>query len=207
MSEWWRTEVWTLVIRLRTTGPEPKVFTEAYQALAHHYGFISVKTQPNCPHENGDVEQRHHRLKKAVEQALLLRGSRDFSGRQEYENFLQKLFAQLNAGRAQRLREELKVLRELPARRQGDYWSDRERVQQALDDWCEMAGQIDHPAIRAFIKQLRFFAYGILNHADYPIGTSRLEGINNKIKVIKRKAYGFHDDYYFVLKVKQACAA
>jgi len=87
------------------------------------------------------------------------------------------------------------------------YWGDRDRVQQALDDWCEMAGQINHPAIRAFIKQLRFFAYGILNHADYPIGTSRLEGINNKIKVIKRKAYGFHDDLYFILKVKQACAA
>ena len=41
----------------------------------------------------------------------------------------------------------------------------------------------------------------------YPIGTSRLEGINNKIKVIKRKAYGFHDEEYFALKVKQAFAA
>jgi len=87
------------------------------------------------------------------------------------------------------------------------YWSDRDRVKQTLDDWCQMAGQIDHPAVNAFIKQLRFFEYGILNHADYPIGTSRLEGINNKIKVIKRKAYGFHDDHYFILKVKQACAA
>jgi transposase len=36
------------------------------------------------------------------------------------------------------------------------------------------------------------------------IGTSRLEGLNNKIKVIKRKAYGFHDPEYFALKVKQA---
>jgi transposase len=61
--------------------------------------------------------------------------------------------------------------------------------------------------VKAFIKRLRFFEYGILNHADYPIGTSMLEGINNKIKVIKRKAYGFHDDRYFILKVKQACAA
>lgn len=87
------------------------------------------------------------------------------------------------------------------------YWSDRVKTKQTLDDWCEMAGQIDHPAVKAFIKRLRFFEYGILNHADYPIGTSMLEGINNKIKVIKRKAYGFHDDRYFILKVKQACAA
>ena len=70
-----------------------------------------------------------------------------------------------------------------------------------------MAGQIEHPSVTAFIKRLRFFEYGILNHADYPIGTSRLEGVNNKIKVIKRKAYGFHDSEYFALKVKQAFAA
>ena len=87
------------------------------------------------------------------------------------------------------------------------YYSDREKVKRVLDDWCEMATQIEHTSVQAFIKQLRFFEYGILNHADYPIGTSRLEGINNKIKVIKRKAYGFHDDEYFALKVKQAFAA
>jgi|WetSurMetagenome_2_1015567.scaffolds.fasta_scaffold148702_1 transposase len=87
------------------------------------------------------------------------------------------------------------------------YYSDREQVRKALDDWCIMAEQIDHPTVRAFAKRLRFFAYGIINHADYPIGTSMLEGINNKIKVIKRKAYGFHDDFYFMLKVKQACVA
>ena len=87
------------------------------------------------------------------------------------------------------------------------YYSDRETVKLVLDDWCEMAGQIVHSSVQAFIKKLRFFEYGILNHADYPIGTSRLEGINNKIKVIKRKAYGFHDEEYFALKVKQAFAA
>jgi len=87
------------------------------------------------------------------------------------------------------------------------YWADRSNAKKTMDDWCEMAAQIEHPAVRAFIRRLRFFEYGILNHADYPIGTSMLEGINNKIKVIKRKAYGFHDDHYFILKVKQACAA
>ncbi len=87
------------------------------------------------------------------------------------------------------------------------YYSDRQKVKNILDNWCEMAGQIEHPSVTAFIKRLRFFEYGILNHADYPIGTSWLEGVNNKIKVIKRKAYGFHDSEYFALKVKQAFAA
>jgi transposase len=87
------------------------------------------------------------------------------------------------------------------------YYSDRAEAKRALDDWCEMASQIADTSVHSFIKRLRRFEYGILNHADYPIGTSRLEGINNKIKVIKRKAYGFHDNEYFALKVIQAFAA
>ncbi|MBS5492561.1 MAG: transposase, partial [Sutterella wadsworthensis] len=39
---------------------------------------------------------------------------------------------------------------------------------------------------------------------QYEINTSVLEGVNNRIKQIKRRAYGFHDDYYFYLKVKAA---
>jgi transposase len=50
------------------------------------------------------------------------------------------------------------------------------------------------------------YRYGILNHCDYPIHTSKLEGVNNKIKVIKRKAYGYHDSRYFSLKIIQAFA-
>ena len=109
-----------LTAAVRPVG-QPEVFTEAYQALANHYGFISAKIQPHCQHENGDVEQRHFRFKKAVDQGLILQGSRDFTSRGDYEVFLGKLFDQLNAGRRKRLREELRLLRELPARRQSDY--------------------------------------------------------------------------------------
>ena len=99
----------------------PEVFTDNYRGLASHYRFESCKIQPRCPHENGDVEQRHYRLKKAVDQALMLRGSRDFNSRDDYERFLEKMFEQLNAGRKERLAKELKVLRQLPARRHDDY--------------------------------------------------------------------------------------
>jgi hypothetical protein len=99
----------------------PEVFTDNYRGLAQHYGFESHRIQPGCPNENGDIEQRHHRLKKAIDQALILRGSRDFSSRQEYERFLEKLFDQLNAGRKKRLRQELKVLHQLPHRRYQDF--------------------------------------------------------------------------------------
>jgi len=95
----------------------PEEFTQRYRALLNHYGLQGHKTQPESPHENGDVEQRHYRLKEALEQSLMLRGSRDFSSRQDYAAFLGKLFAQLNQGRKDRLAEELKVLRRLPPKR------------------------------------------------------------------------------------------
>ena len=72
------------------------------------------RIQVKKPHENGDVEQRHHRLKRALDQALLLRGSREFATREEYEDFLSHLLEQLNSGRQARLQEELKVLNGLP---------------------------------------------------------------------------------------------
>ncbi len=106
----------------------PEVFTSNYQGLADHYGFTGCKTQPAHPNENGDIEQRHYRLKNAVEQALILRGSRDFNSREDYEMFLEKLYDQLNAGRTKLLAEELKALRALPTRRYEDFTVDKCKV-------------------------------------------------------------------------------
>lgn len=92
-------------------------FTERYAALLRHYGLGARKINAGQAHENGDIEQRHYRFKRALEQQLMLRGSRNFQNRQEYAEFLKKLFAQLNAGRRQRFAEELKVFRRLPLTR------------------------------------------------------------------------------------------
>jgi len=75
-----------------------------------------------------------------------------------------------------------------------------------LDYWCSLAMQSKIRHVMAFAKTLKRYAYGIINHCKYPLHTSRLEGINNKIKVIKRKAYGFHDIEYFSLVIKNAFA-
>lgn len=95
----------------------PEEFTQRYRALLSHYGLQGHKTQPQSPNENGDVEQGHYRLKKALEQSLMLRGSCDFSSRQDYAVFLGRLFAQLNSGRRNRFKEEVRVLRRLPPKR------------------------------------------------------------------------------------------
>ena len=106
----------------------PAEFTARYQALLNYYRMNGLKIQTGKPNENGDVEQRHHRFKRAVDQALMLRGSRDFASRNEYAAFLRDLFSQLNKGRRERLKEELKVLRELPHRRLEDFKRENVRV-------------------------------------------------------------------------------
>ena len=95
----------------------PEEFTRRYQDLLDHYDLKGCKTNPDSPHENGDVEQRHYRFKQAVDQALILRNSRDFADRSEYEQFVGKLFKQLNAGRNKRFLEEQAVLKRLPKHR------------------------------------------------------------------------------------------
>jgi hypothetical protein len=104
----------------------PAEFTDRYEGLLRYYGLAGEKIQAGRGNENGDVEQRHHRFKRAVEQELLLRGSRDFVSAEEYGRFLQTLFVRLNAGRRQRLAEEMAVMRELPERRMES--AKRERV-------------------------------------------------------------------------------
>ena len=99
---------------------EKEEFTQRYKGLLKHYGLKGQKTQAGKGNENGDVEQSHHRLKRALDQALLLRGSRDFESRGDYEKFLKEMFAQLNKGRQDRFAEELKVLQALPAKRLED---------------------------------------------------------------------------------------
>lgn len=73
-----------------------------------------------------------------------------------------------------------------------------------LKYWCELALDSEIKELINFTKMLLKYSYGIINHCKYRIHNSKLEGINNKIKVIKRKAYGFHDIEYFGYKIIQS---
>jgi len=106
----------------------PEEFTRAYSGLLNYYGLRGRKIQAGKANENGDIEQRHFRFKNALDQTLMLRGSRDFSSRDEYKLFLDQLFKQLNAGRQSRLIEEMKVVNPLPVRRLNDCKRQRVKV-------------------------------------------------------------------------------
>jgi hypothetical protein len=92
-------------------------FQKSYEALMRHYGLEGRKIQTGQANENGDIEQRHYRFKRALDQALMLRDSRDFANTEQYQGFLAKLFDQLNSGRKEKLALEMDVLRPLPGRR------------------------------------------------------------------------------------------
>jgi len=106
----------------------PEEFTTRYKGLLNHYGIHGEKINPGHANENGDIEQRHNRLKKALNQALILRGSRNFSSREEYKRFLKKIFNQLNSGRLKKLKEELKEFRRLPQKRLNDFKCIKKKV-------------------------------------------------------------------------------
>ena len=72
------------------------------------------------------------------------------------------------------------------------------------DQWYERAVESGIKPLVKFAKALEQRLEGILAHCRYPLHTSVIEGINNKIKVIKRMAYGFRDDEYFFLRIRAA---
>jgi hypothetical protein len=92
-----------------------KAFTERYLALMAHYGMQPTTNTPGEAHENGDVEQAHYRFKQAVDQALRVRGSRDFADRAAYTQLLGDLVRHRNRTRQVRWAIEQAALRPLPA--------------------------------------------------------------------------------------------
>jgi hypothetical protein len=89
-------------------------YTVGYLEFVDHYGMEPRTTHLRSPHENGDVESSNGGLKRALEQHLLLRGSRDFESIEAYETFLQQVMGKRNRGRQERLEEEMAVMKPLP---------------------------------------------------------------------------------------------
>jgi transposase len=126
---------------------------------------------------------------------LLLKNPENIKKDEEKEHLDRLLALNETISKVMILKDKLKLIWECEA---------REESQRQIDEWCALAESVHHPSVDAFVRRIRRYDYGILNHCEYPIHTSMLEGVNNKIKVIKRKAYGFLDNRYFSLKIIQA---
>ncbi|SEK11044.1 Transposase [Paraburkholderia diazotrophica] len=77
-------------------------------------------------------------------------------------------------------------------------------AQKAWEQWIEQARQSGIAALQLFAQRRQGYWHGILARCRHPLNTSIAEGINNTIKVIKRRAYGYRDEEYVFLKIRAA---
>ena len=91
-----------------------RVFTRRWQEVMDHYSVRPSRNNPGVSHENGSVEKSHDLLKKAIAQQLMLRGSNDFSDKQQYQQFISQLVMNRNSSRVERFEEEILLLKPLP---------------------------------------------------------------------------------------------
>ena len=92
-----------------------------YEALCAHYRMEPTRNNRGVAHENGSIESPHGHLKQAIEDALLLRGSRDFDDLQAYRRFVDEVVGRRNTRNRKRLDLERSALQSLPPRRTTDY--------------------------------------------------------------------------------------
>ena len=95
--------------------------TRRYEALCTHYRMQPTRNNRGLAHENGSIESPHGHLKRTIEDALLLRGSRDFDTLEAYRCFVDEVVGRRNARNRKRLDLERAALQALPAHRTTDY--------------------------------------------------------------------------------------
>jgi transposase InsO family protein len=95
--------------------------TRRYDALCAHYGMQPSRNNPGVAHENGSIESSHGHLKKAIEDARLLRGTGDFADLVSYRRFIDEVVGRHNARYAPRIAIERAALQDLPPARAADY--------------------------------------------------------------------------------------
>lgn len=103
-------------------------FTVRYEALLGHYDLVGTRNNAGLGHENGSVESSHRHLKDAIDQALILRGHRDFADRAAYDAFVREIVMRRNRRNAAAFNVEREYLRDLPPQRTSDFVEDEARV-------------------------------------------------------------------------------
>lgn len=95
--------------------------TDRFDALCQHYGMTPTRNNKGVAHENGSIESPNGHLKRAIEDALIMRGSQDFEDLPAYRRFIDEIVGRVNARNARRIDSERGSLQPLPARRTTDY--------------------------------------------------------------------------------------
>ena len=110
------------------SGNQREDATQRYAALCAHYAMAPTRNNRGESHENGAIEGPHGHLKRGLEDALLLRGSRDFDALGDYRAFVDEVVSRRNSHLRVRIDAERAVLNPLPRQRTDDFDTVRVRV-------------------------------------------------------------------------------
>ena len=105
--------------------------TQRYRGLCAAYGMVATRNNPGIAHENGAIESPHGHLKRAVADALTVRGGRDFESLEAYRSFIADIVSKGNARRADKIEEERQLLKPLPIHTVADYDETAVRISRA----------------------------------------------------------------------------
>jgi transposase len=156
----------------------------------HVYGYLSEAIEEVRRHEQNLADEQEAKLIKGS-RWLWLKAPGKLKRKQKHT--LQEIMAiNRRLQRAYLLKEDFEGLYEC---------SDREDAAVFLREWTKRCKQSALEPFRKLARRLKRWADGILAYFTYRITNGIAEGINNKIKVLKRRAYGFHDQHYFYLKI------
>ena len=109
-------------------GASKRPFNEDYLAIMRHFGMKARTTEVAAKEQNGDVEAANGALKRALNQALLVRGSRDFESRGAWQSFVDDIVRKANRSRGARVAEDMDAMRELNVARIPEFVEEPFRV-------------------------------------------------------------------------------
>ena len=95
--------------------------TARHEELCAHYRMIPSRNNRGLAHENGAIESAHGHLKKAIADALWLRGSSDFDALSDYRRFIDEVIGWRNARIAKRIDIERACLTAQPEQKTADF--------------------------------------------------------------------------------------
>ena len=147
-----------------------------------------------------DIRRKVYSMEKDVNKRKVLKGTRylllcngaDIFDKQHRTRLDNALAMNEPLSKAYYLKEQLRQIWMQPGKAMGE---------SVFDDWVKQAEQSKIPQLQKMAVTMRAYKAGILAWYDCHLSTGKVEGINNKIKVMKRNAYGFRDDRYFTLRL------
>ena len=147
-----------------------------------------------------DIRRKAYSMEKDVNKRKVLKGTRylllgngaDIFDKQYKTRLDNALAMNEPLSKAYYLKEQLREIWMQPM---------KSMAEDVLDDWVRQAEQSKIPQLMKMAVTMKAYRRGILAWYDSHLSTAKIEGINNKIKVMKRNAYGFRDDRYFTLRL------